>query len=73
MEAINGIIGTACFIGIATSMADMIKPSEEFNRQIRLIFSLLFILGVLTQLINGKFDFSFSKTVAVQDIPQYSS
>ena len=72
MNTIKMMIGTACFIGIAISIADMIKPSEKFNKQIRMIFSLAFVLSILTPIMSSGFDFSISQDIISTNGSQYS-
>ena len=72
MNTIKMMIGTACFIGIAISIADMIKPSEKFNKQIRMIFSLTFVLSILTPIVSSGFDFSISQDTMSTNGSQYS-
>ena len=72
MNTIKMMIGTACFIGIAISIADMIKPSEKFNKQIRMIFSLAFVLSILTPIVSSGFNFSISQDTMSTNGSQYS-
>lgn len=72
MNTIKLMVGTACFIGIAISIADAIKPSEKFNNQIRMIFSLVFLLSILTPIVTNGFDFSINQDVISTNGSQYS-
>ena len=46
MATMKAVVLTACFLGIAVSIADTLKPGERFGKQIRLIFAVLFIIGI---------------------------
>ncbi|NLK70624.1 MAG: hypothetical protein GX286_04205 [Clostridiales bacterium] len=72
MDTIKLMIGTSCFVGIAISIADMMKPSEKFNKQIRMIFSLTFILSVLTPIVTNGINFSISEEIISANGVQYS-
>jgi CCR4-NOT transcriptional regulation complex NOT5 subunit len=61
MDTLKAMVGIACFTGIALSAADMLKPGEKFNRQIRFIFSLVLMLSVIAPLLGGKINFSFAQ------------
>lgn len=60
MDTVKLIIGAACFTGLAISVAEMLKPSETFNKQIKLIFALVFIISIFSPVAAGGIDFSFS-------------
>lgn len=54
----NKMIISGCFIGITVSAADILKPSEKFAGNIRLVFAAVFLLVLFTPLINGSFSLS---------------
>ncbi len=61
MEVFRLISQIACFIGIVVAIMDSLYPSEKFQKQIKLIFSAVFILSVTSPLL--KQDFSFMESV----------
>ena len=66
MEAFRLMAGTACFLGIVITIFSSLYPSDKFAKQMKIIFSLIFILSVIKPVAQGKFDFpEFSETVSV--------
>ncbi|MGN0620692.1 MAG: hypothetical protein ACI4I9_02390 [Porcipelethomonas sp.] len=53
MELMKKMILAACFISIIITLADSVKP-DKFSSQLKLIFSLVFICGIITAALNGK-------------------
>ena len=60
METIKAAVAAACFVGIAISAADIIKPSEAFNKQVKFIFTLIFLISILTPFISGSVNLTLS-------------
>lgn len=58
VDIVNKMIISGCFIGITVSAADMLKPSDKFANNIRLVFACVFILVLFTPLLSGRFNFS---------------
>lgn len=52
MELLKRVILTACFLSTAITIADSVKPGEKFSRQLRLIFSMIFITGTAAAALN---------------------
>ena len=63
MELMKKIILSACFLSVIITIADSIKPGEKFTQQLKMIFSLVFITGILSAALKG--DFAF-------DIPSFA-
>ncbi len=57
METFRMISATACFLGITLSVFSKLYPSEKFGKQMKTIFSLVFIISVLTPFMNGELKF----------------
>ena len=57
MELMKKIILSACFLSVIITIADSIKPGEKFTQQLKMIFSLVFITGILSAALNGDFAF----------------
>ena len=74
MEVFRLVSQIACFIGIIVAIMDSLYPSDKFQKQIKLIFSVVFILSVTTPLL--KQDFSFietAKQVSISDDELYQA
>lgn len=56
METFRATAFTACFLGIAIAVFNSLYPSEKFAGQIKIIFSLIFILSVIKPIASGKAD-----------------
>lgn len=63
MELMKKIILSACFLSVILTIADSIKPGEKFTQQLKMIFSLVFITGILSAALKGDF---------VLDIPAFA-
>ena len=57
MELMKKIILSACFLSVIITIADSIKPGETFTQQLKMIFSLVFITGILSAALKGDFAF----------------
>lgn len=57
MELMKKIILSACFLSVIITIADSIKPGEKFTQQLKMIFSLVFITGILSATLKGDFAF----------------
>ena len=53
MELMKKIILSACFLSVIITIADSIKPGEKFTQQLKMIFSLVFITGILSAALKG--------------------
>ncbi len=56
MEIFRKIAGTACFLGIVITIFSSLYPSEKFAKQMKIIFSLIFILSVVKPFLAGRID-----------------
>lgn len=63
MEKIKNIVLCLCLVGIAISVLDLIAPGEKLKKQLRLLFSGVFILVMLSPFVNGNINI---------DIPAWS-
>lgn len=55
---------TACFLGIVMTIFSRLYPSEKFEKQIKTIFSLIFVLSIVTPIAKDKLDLpDISKTI----------
>ncbi|GHU51920.1 hypothetical protein FACS1894132_00420 [Clostridia bacterium] len=51
------MILSACMMSIIICIADMVKPNDKYDKQLKILFSLMFILSILITV--SKSDFSF--------------
>lgn len=73
MELLKKVVLSACFLSIVISLADSIKPGERFTRQLKLIFSLLFVSGIVVSAVNSDFDFEIPVAASVEDLEVYEN
>lgn len=71
MDLVYKIALIACFLGITISILDIITPSEKLNKQLRYIFSLVFIISIATPLMKSGFDFNVNPAIDVKDLKVY--
>ncbi len=65
METFRAMAGAACFLGIVITVFSSLYPSEKFAKQMKIIFSLIFVLSVAKPVIGGKITLpEMGKTVA---------
>lgn len=65
METFRMISATACFLGIVITVFSRMYPSEKFEKQMKTIFSLIFLISILTPVLNGKMQLpNISETIA---------
>ncbi len=56
MEFMRNIIVTACILSVVITIAGNIKSGERFRKQLNVIFSLVFVSGVLGIAVKTGFD-----------------
>lgn len=59
MASFSSLIAVACFISLAISFIDMICPEKKFDKQLKVIFSLVFVIAVMNPFIKGDINFDF--------------
>ena len=57
MDTFRAVAGTACFLGIVITMFSSLYPSEKFAKQMKMIFSLIFILSIVKPFVSGRIGF----------------
>ena len=68
METFRMISATACFLGISITVFSRLYPSEKFEKQMKTIFSLVFLISILTPILNGNLQLpDISETVAASN------
>ncbi len=73
MDTLKAITLIACFLGIAISMLDIITPSEKLKKQIRFIFSLVFIIAITSSILNSEIDFEIPTSKDIEQSEQYQA
>ncbi|MBR3920890.1 MAG: stage III sporulation protein AF [Oscillospiraceae bacterium] len=69
MSVFSSVIGLACFVSLAISLVDMICPEKKFEKQLKVIFSLLFVISVATPFLKGDIILDFPEIdIASADI-----
>ncbi len=68
METFRMISATACFLGIVITVFSRLYPSEKFEKQMKTIFSLIFLVSVSAPVLNGDLQLpDISETVAASN------
>lgn len=68
METFRMISATACFLGIIITIFSRMYPSEKFEKQMKTIFSLIFLISILTPILNGRLQLpDISETVVASN------
>lgn len=57
METMRTIVLVTCVISLLSGVLDALKPNAKFDRQMRLLLSAVFLLGILTPLAKGAVHF----------------
>lgn len=66
METFRSISITACFLSIVITIFNTLYPSEKFNKQIKIIFSLIFLLCIIKPITDGNIHLpNIKQTVSV--------
>lgn len=73
MDTLKAVTLIACFLGIAISMLDIITPSEKLKKQIRFIFSLVFIIAITSSILNSEIDFEIPSSKDIEQSEQYQA
>ncbi|MDE6762469.1 MAG: stage III sporulation protein AF [Oscillospiraceae bacterium] len=73
METFRAISLTACFLGIVIAVFNSLYPSEKFAGQLKIIFSLIFILSLIKPIASGRFDLPEIAEAAAASSDYYES
>lgn len=63
MEQLKIIITTACMLSLAVGLCNILKPSKIFERQVRFLTSMLFVIGISTSFLKIDWDLTPMKPV----------
>ncbi len=72
MDTFRAVSLTACFLGIVTAIFNAMYPSDKFAGQMKIIFSLIFILCLAKPIAEGKFGFPELSEAAPASLDYYS-
>ena len=72
MDALRKIVLIACLLAIAISILDALYPSKKFDKQVHLIFSLIFLLGITAPIISGKIQFNIPDAENFKESKNYT-
>lgn len=61
MSAMRILVASACFMSVGICIAQTLLPERKFDRQMRIIFSLLFIAAIASPIMSGRLNFDFSE------------
>ena len=73
MDAVRKIVLISCFLAIALSILDMLYPNKKFEKQVHLIFSLVFIIGIITPFLTGGIAFAIPDIERMETSQTYST
>lgn len=67
MYEIQKIVFIACIMAVIISIFNILYPGKKFTRQVRMIFSAIFILSIAVPIINADFEFESFDTYIQND------
>ena len=73
METFRAVSLTACFLGIVISVFNSLYPSEKFAGQLKIIFSLIFILSLIKPIVSGRLELPEIAEAAAASSDYYES
>jgi len=71
MNLIRNITFIACYLGIAISILDIMTPSEKLKKQVRLIFSLVFLIAIATPILKGDIKLDIPTIEPIEQSDEY--
>lgn len=57
MDTVGKIVLTACLLAVGISALEMLYPDGKFHKQIKLLFSMVFIISLAGPITAGNFEF----------------
>ena len=73
METFRTVSLTACFLGIVIAVFSSLYPSDKFAGQIKIIFSLIFVLSLIKPIAGGRLDLPEIAETASASADQYAA
>lgn len=70
MDKIKDIVSCVCLAAIAVSLMDTISHGRKLRNQLRLLFSGLIIITVLSAIVNSDFSFEIPTFAGFEDIDE---
>ena len=71
METLRIIAFLACFLSVAISMLDIIRPDGKFKKQVRLIFSLVFLISIITPIMHNDINLDVLESEDIKQTSEY--
>lgn len=71
MDTVGRIVLTACLLAVGISILEMLYPEGKFQKQVKLLFSMVFIISLAGPLVSGNFEFpefDLSSSVEYSDL-----
>jgi hypothetical protein len=59
-------VSIACFVSVGIAIADMIKPSDKFDKQLKTVFAIILALAVVIPFTKAEFSFGFSADTTIK-------
>ncbi|NMB29898.1 MAG: hypothetical protein GX988_00435 [Clostridiales bacterium] len=72
MDTFKELITTLCLAGIGLAIYKMMIPSGTYEKQIRVLVSLVFILGIISPFARGEISFPVSATGELVESVEYA-
>lgn len=75
MDAVGKIVMTACLLSVGISVLEMLYPNGKFHKQLKLLFSMVFIISLAGPVLSESFEFptlDFSQPVEYSDLQMRS-
>ena len=72
MDVFRMITRTACYLAVASAILDSLYPNERFGKQMKLLFSLVFMIIVATPFAKGQIEFDIALPSSSQAFETYS-
>lgn len=66
MEQLKSVLTAACMLSLAIGLCNVIKPSRIFEKQVRFLISLLFVIGLASPLLQ--IDWQSSPLALAEDL-----
>ncbi|MBP1560494.1 MAG: stage III sporulation protein AF [Oscillospiraceae bacterium] len=73
MDIFKGVALTSCFLGMAITIFDALYPSEKLEKQVKIIFSLIFLISITKPFFGGDISFPDIDSAVSASTDYYSS
>ena len=73
MDSVRKLVLISCILAIAISVFDMLYPGKKFEKQMRLLLSLVFVIGIITPVFTGAISFTVPTFASVRENQNYNN